>query len=121
MTTVCIKRQRWIGPECFRGRCQNQSPKAQYLAATRRTSRIWQQSRGFQRVKDNTFHPWAARRLFWRDENQPRPARKETKTTDRSNWAEPTQTCERKQIQTSAKQQNPKDEQPARAAIYGSV
>jgi hypothetical protein len=62
-----------------------------------------------------------ARRLFWRCKNQPGPPDKETKTTYRSNRAQPAEICKRKQIQAPAKQQNPDEEQPACAAIDGPV
>jgi len=58
-----------------------------------------------------------ARRLFRRGESQPRPPRKETKTTYWSNRPEPTKICQRKQIQAPAKQQNPDKQQQARAAV----
>jgi hypothetical protein len=50
-------------------------------------------------------------------ESQPRPPRKETKTTYGSNRPEPTEICQRKQIQAPAKQQNPDKQQQARAAV----
>ena len=62
-----------------------------------------------------------ARRLFWRCENQPRPPRKETKTTYGSNRPEPTEVCQRKHIQAPAKQQNPNKQQQACAAIDRTV
>ena len=58
-----------------------------------------------------------ARRLFRRGESQPRPPRKETKTTYGSNRPEPTEICQRKHIQAPAKQQNPNKQQQARAAV----
>ena len=58
-----------------------------------------------------------ARRLFRRGESQPRPPRKETKTTYGSNRPEPTKVCQRKHIQAPAKQQNPNKQQQARAAV----
>ena len=62
-----------------------------------------------------------ARRLFRRGDSQPRPPRKETKTTYGSNRPEPTEICQRKQIQAAAKQQNPDKQQQARAAIDRTV
>ena len=62
-----------------------------------------------------------ATRLSRRGESQPRPPRKETKTTYGSNRPEPTQICQRKHIQAPAKQQNPCKQQQARAAIDGPV
>ena len=62
-----------------------------------------------------------ATRLFRRGESQPRPRRKETKTTYGSNRPEPTEICQRKHIQAPAKQQNPCKQQQARAAIDRTV
>src|SRR5204863_642820 len=62
-----------------------------------------------------------ARRLSRRGESQPRPPRKETKTTYGSNQPEPTEVCQRKHIQAPAKQQNPNKQQQARAAVNCSV
>src|SRR5439155_14693720 len=56
-----------------------------------------------------------------RGESQPRPSRKETKTTYGSNRPEPTEVCQRKHIQAPAKQQNPNKQQQARAAIDRTV
>ena len=60
-----------------------------------------------------------ATRLFRRGESQPRPPRKETKTTYGSNRPEPIPRLrdQRKQIQAPAKQQNPDKQQQARAAV----
>jgi|SRR6476660_6083939 len=60
-------------------------------------------------------------RLFRRCESQPRPPHKETKTTYGSNRPEPTEICQRKQIQAPAKQQNPDKQQPACAAVDRTV
>ena len=62
-----------------------------------------------------------ARRLFRRGESQPRPPRKETKTTYGSNRPEPTEICQRKHIQAPAKQQNPDKQQQARATVDRTV
>src|SRR6266576_114524 len=62
-----------------------------------------------------------ARRLSRRGESQPRPPRKETKTTYGSNRPEPTEVCQRKHIQAPAKQQNPCKQQPACAAIDRTI
>jgi hypothetical protein len=60
-----------------------------------------------------------ARRLFRRGESQPRPPRKETKTTYGSNRPEPIPRLrdQRKHIQAPAKQQNPDKQQQARTAV----
>src|SRR5262245_9877288 len=59
--------------------------------------------------------------LFCRCKNQPRPTSEETKTANGSNRTQPTEICERKHIQAPAEEQNPREEQPARATTDGSV
>src|SRR5262249_11158712 len=59
--------------------------------------------------------------LFCRCKNQPRPTSEETKTANGSNRTQPTEICERKHIQAPAEEQNPREEQPARAAIDAAV
>src|SRR5262249_40047141 len=74
--------------------------------------------------------------LFCRCKNQPRPTSEETKTANGSNptqptketkpangsnRTQPTKICQRKRIQPPAEEQNPREEQPARAAIDAAV
>src|SRR6266487_5576379 len=55
-----------------------------------------------------------------RHDDQPRPASKETKATNRSNKAKPAQICQRHEIQAPAEKEDPGKEQPPRAAINGT-
>ena len=73
-----------------------------------------------QRVEDNAFHRTTVTQLPRRDD-QPRPACKETKATERSNSTEPSQVCQRHNVKASAEKKDPCKKQPPRAAIRCAV
>src|SRR5215510_16203901 len=62
-----------------------------------------------------------ARRLFRRGENQPCPACKETKATNRSDGAKPAQISQCQEVETAAKQHDSDKKQPPCATIDRAV